>query len=120
MPKKHAFVVALFLAVALVLGAFGALRTAQLSSSARSASAATVTQRERRLDQAERQLQAALRRRPPALPALRSGAVAQAGGQRVEYVRPAPIVITRPSAAREHESEHELEAAERHGGESDD
>jgi hypothetical protein len=108
MPKKHALVISIFLAVALVLGAFGAVRTVALSTSTRTASAASVTQRERRLDLAERQLQAALARRPPALAPLASATGAPA--PRVEYVRPEPIVITRPSAAREREHESEREA----------
>lgn len=110
MPTKHALVVSIFLALALVLGAFGALRTAVLSSSAHTAAAASVTRREHRLDLAEEQLRRALARKPPALPPLASGAT-PAPAPRVEYVRPAPIVITRPSAAsqREHESEHEYD-----------
>jgi type II secretory pathway pseudopilin PulG len=108
--KKHALVVSAFLALAVLLGAFGAVRTAALSSSARAASTASVTQREHRLDQAERQLRAALARKPPALPPRSANAGAPA--PRVEYVRPEPIVITRPSASGEHEQEHESEEAD--------
>ncbi len=119
MHKLHALTIALFLALAVVLGGFAALRTGALSASTtKSATAVSISQRQHRLDQAQRQLQAALARKPPALPAVSSGTAAKGRATRVEYVRPAPIVITRPSGSREHE-DGEHEARSREGGEDD-
>ncbi len=118
MPRKHALVVAVALAIAIVLGGFAAMRSAALSSSAQTTSTASITQRAHRLDRAERQLKAALARKPPALPAISSHSSSQGRATRVEYVRPAPIVITRPSASREHEAGDDH--GERHGGHGED
>ena len=119
MHKLHALTIALFLALAVVLGGYAALRTGALSASTtKSATAASISQRQHRLDLAQRQLQAALDRKPPALPAVSSG-TAKRRATRVEFVRPAPIVITRPSGSREHE-DGEHEAQDHEGGGEDD
>ena len=117
MHKIHALTIALFLALAVVLGGFAAMRTGALSSSAKASPAASISQREHRLDRAQQQLRAALERKPPALPAISSRSSARAHATRVEYVRPAPIVITRPSASREHESGDD---GRHEGGEGED
>jgi hypothetical protein len=120
MHKLHALTIALFLALAVALGGFAALRTGALSASTKTASAdSSISQRQQRLDRAQRQLQAALARKPPALPAISSNTAAKGRATRVEYVRPAPIVITRPAGSREHEDGEHEDRSEEGQGEDD-
>jgi len=93
MNRRHTFVIALFLALAVAAGMFAALRTTELGASAASVPAAQLAARSRALDRYEASLRREAPRRPPALPAVpaaaRAGAVA---APRVVYVRPAPVV----------------------------
>jgi len=87
MNKRHAFLVALVLGVAVVLGAFAALRTTHLGAASRNAAAAQLARREQRLNAAEARLKRALAHGPAATPSVAKHP------QKVVYVRPAPIVI---------------------------
>ncbi len=113
MHRKHALVIAVLLGLAMLLGSYAAIRTAAFSTASATSTNAVISARQQRLDRAEQQLKAALARKPPALSATPVPA-SRPVAQKVEYVRPAPIVITRPSAhreddGREHESGHEDE-----------
>jgi hypothetical protein len=119
--RRHAAVIALFLALALVAGLFAAVRTTRLgATSAASAAPTQIAAKNRQLDRLETKLRLAAKKRPPALPALPAAAsrpVMAAAQPRTVYVRPAPIVRVVP---RHGESEHELEHESEHGGEIDD
>ena len=127
MNRRHAAVIALFLAVALVAGMFAALQTTQLgaSSAAPKVSAAQIAQRNRQLDAIQAKLRRQAAQKPPALPAAPASPGAPAASsapaarsQRVIYVRPAPIVKVVHRAHGDdgrHESEHDGD-----GGGSDD
>ena len=136
MNRRHATVIALFLALALVAGLFAALRTTRLgaTSATPTVSAAQIAQRNRQLDAVEAKLRTQAKQKPPALPALppptraasaRSAPAAAAPPaasqpQRVIYVRPAPIVKVVPRHGEsEHEDRYEHES-EHDGGELDD
>jgi hypothetical protein len=85
MHKTHAFVIAVVLGVAGMLGLFAASKTAHLGAAARSANQAQILQQQRRLTAAELALKKAL---------ASTATPATAGKtQRVVYVRPAPIII---------------------------
>ena len=114
MQRANAFVIALLLGAAVVIGSVAALKTAELSgASAKPAvSSQALAKRSARLDRAEIALRKALSRRPPKLPKVPrllgrdagcSGPRRRAGPPRiVRYVRPAPIVVTthRPAERR--------------------
>ena len=115
MNPKHAAVISLFLALALVAGLFSVLRTTQLGAKATAPtmSSAQITAKNRQLARYEAQLRAAAAKKPPALPALPAAgsqpvaaATAAAAPQRVVYVRPAPIVHVVHRHGGEHENEH--------------
>ena len=128
MNRRHATVIALFLALALAAGLFAALRTTQLgaASSTPKVSAAQIAQRNRQLDAIEAKLRTQAKQKPPSLPAVpalqpkASVPAAAAQPPRVIYVRPAPVVQT---VSRHGESEHEdgyEHESEHDGGELDD
>jgi hypothetical protein len=121
--RRHAAVISLFLAVALLLGMVATIRTTQLgaTASAPATSAAAVARRNRQLDRAEAALRKAAARRPPTLPALPARpaarvqlAAATATAPRTVYVRPAPIV----HVVHRHGGEHEADSGD--GGGFDD
>ena len=116
MNRRHAAVIALFLALALVAGMFAAVRTTRLgATSTASVAPAQIAAKNRQLDRLEAKLRLAAKKRPPGLPALPSTAsrpaLAAARQPRTVYVRPAPIVRVVPRHGREseHESEHGVE-----------
>lgn len=130
MNRKHAFVLAIALGVAAVLGALAAVNTARLGQPQASAStvasqAAALRTRTRLLDRQEAALRRALARRPPKLPkvpkfapiSVSAPSTAQvasapapvAAAPRVQYVRPAPIVIVKHRAHGDDGHEHEYE-----------
>jgi hypothetical protein len=135
MSRKHATVVALALALAVVMGFVALARTARAGSSAHAAgtvSSASITRRSHALDRLEASLRRSLQKQPPALPAVpafrkqaqpaasrpaRSAVPATPVAPRVVYVRPAPIVVHR-HAGGEREREHET--GERQGQGLDD
>lgn len=116
MNRRHAAVIALFLALALVAGMFAAVRTTRLGATATaSVPTAQIAAKSRQLDRLEAKLRVAANKRPPALPALpaTSSSVQLAAAQppRTVYVRPAPIVRVVP---RHGENEHESEQGAEH------
>ena len=129
MQRANAFVIALLLGAAVVIGSVAALKTAELKgASAKTAvSSQALAKRSARLDRAEIALRKALSRRPPKLPEVphfsavagsQSAAAAPAPPRIVRYVRPAPIVVTTHRAGGEgnDSGEHEHEG----GGGGDD
>jgi hypothetical protein len=127
--RRHALVIALFLALALVAGLFAAVRTTQLGAAASPAvPAAQIAAKNRQLDRAEAKLKRAAKQRPPALPALPASQppaqlAAGAAPPRTVYVRPAPIVRVVPRHGEsEHEGDHEHghESEHEHDGGHDD
>jgi hypothetical protein len=109
MNRRHAAVIALFLAVALVAGAFAALRTTSLGSHAQAVPAAQIAAKSRQLDRFEARLAREAKRKPPALPA---AAPVAAPAPRVVYQRPAPIVRVLHRHGGEDEHEHESEGSD--------
>ena len=117
MPRTHAFIVALSLAFAAVVGTVALTRTVHLGQAAAKpgVSAAVVAKRKAQLDRFEASLRAQLRHMPPAVPKVPSTPVAAPSAappaapapsvQRVVYVRPPTIVIHKHRAGGEHESE---------------
>ena len=102
MNRKHAFTVSLLLALAAVVGAVAAFRTAGVGRSAQAApvAASTIAQRNHRLDQVEASLRRALAKKPPKVKA------AARKAEKVVYVRPAPVVHVVPRSGG-HEDEGE-------------
>lgn len=119
MQRANAFVIALLLGAAVVIGSVAALKTAELNgASAKPAvSSQALAKRSARLDRAEIALRKALSRRPPKLPKVphfspvatqaASAPVAAPSPPVVRYVRPAPIVVTTHHSGGESEYEHE-------------
>jgi hypothetical protein len=126
MNGKHALTISLVVGIAAIAGTVAATKTIHLGRPAAKPAAASssVATRSKALDRVEISLQKALKQKPPKLPAL-PAAVAAGGapvagssaqqGQRVLYVRPAPIIrhVHRPGG---HESEHESSHDSEHGG----
>ena len=122
MKRTHALLLALALGIAVVAGAFAALRTTQLGSraTATNVSSTQIARQNAALNRAEATLRAELRRRPPRIPALPAGTsassaltAAAAPAQTVIYHRPPPIVHVVHRAGG---GEHEHEAAQGAGG----
>lgn len=90
MNRRHATIISVFLALALVLGVAAMLRTS--GDGARAASAGELAARNAQLDRYQSQLRAAASARPPAVPAAAAGAAREP--QRVVYVRAAQAVET--------------------------
>jgi hypothetical protein len=130
MARKHAFVLAIVLGLAATVGAVAAVTTARLGQPQANAPTiasqnAALRTRTRLLDRQEAALRRALTKRPPRLPNVprfapvsapaRSAQAASApapvaaaaAAPRVQYVRPAPIVIVKhhPHGDDGHEQE---------------
>ena len=131
MQRANAFLIALLLGAAVVIGSVAALKTVELqgASAKPTVSARSIARRNARLDRAEIALRKALARKPPKLPAVPHFAAVSApatvsapssGGSApriVRYVRAAPIVVTTHRAGGgEYEHEHEHEGGDHEGG----
>jgi hypothetical protein len=106
MKRTQSLIIALALAVAVVAGAFAALRTTQLGAKAAPHVTSTqIARQNQALDRAEAALRAELRHKPPATSTLHQ-AQRVAAAQTVIYHRPPPIVhiIHRTGGEHEHES----------------
>ena len=128
MARKHAFLIAIFLGLAAAIGAVAAINTARLGGpqakavSARSQSA-QLQRRSRLLDSQAASLRRALAKRPPKLPKVPAFSTAgtpastptSAPAPRVQYVRPAPVIIVKH---RSHEGDDHEGGDD--GGGSDD
>lgn len=118
MARKHVLLVSLLLGLAVAIGTLAAVRTTragQPSVTAPKVSSGSLAQQNRALDRVQASLRKALSRRPPKLPRVPANASAGAGpaiaaAPRIQYVRPAPIVVTKhrshgDNGAAEHEGE---------------
>ena len=128
MARKHAFLIAIFLGLAAAIGAVAAINTARLGGpqakavSAQSQSA-QLQRRSHLLNSQAASLRRALAKRPPKLPkvpAFRTAGTpastpASAPAPRVQYVRPAPVIIVKH---RSHEGDDHEGGDD--GGGSDD
>lgn len=131
MQRANAFLIALLLGAAVVVGSVAALKTAELKSASAKpgVSARTLARRNARLDRAEIALRKALARRPPKLPAVphfapvapqvAAPAPSAAAPRVIRYVRPAPIVVTQHRAGGD-EGEHGDRGEHEGGGGGDD
>ena len=111
MPRRHALALSLLIGVAAVFGVLALSRTLSLGNASRASADVAVARRTRALDRYEASLQKALAQATSTpLPAASAGS---ARAVRIVYHRPPPIVITKPRAGGEHDSESR-------GGETDD
>ena len=134
MARKHAFVIAIFLGLAAAIGAIAAIDTARLAGPQATAGStqpqsAQLQKRSRLLDIQAASLRHALAKRPPQLPKVpvfaragtsgssRTPAAAAAPAPRVQFVRPAPVIVVthRSHEGGDDEGEHDEE-----GGGGDD
>jgi hypothetical protein len=95
MARKHAVLISLAVASALVAGVFAAVRTTELGASASAGttlSAADLSSRDRELDRMSKHLRAHARKRPPKLPAL--VVPASAGGSVPSGHGPGPQLVS--------------------------
>ena len=117
MKRSHALLLALLLGVAAVAATFAVLSTTSLGMSAKAApatSSARIAARNAKLDKAEAALRHALKKRPPALPALPKRVKAQPhvvqvaapapAAQQVATSAPAPVSSEPSSDDGGHES----------------
>ena len=120
MTRRHTLAVAALLALSAAAGSFGLARTLELGAASAETNDAQVAAQERRLSAFE----ASLRRQLASSPAVPiSPHAAQSRAQRIRYVRPSPITISRAAGAYEadDDGEHDgREAFEHEGGEDDD
>jgi hypothetical protein len=82
MARKHALLISLVVAGALVAGVFAAVRTTELGASASAApsvSGSDISRRDHQLDRLAKQIEAHARKRPPKLPKLRVPAASGSG-----------------------------------------
>ena len=100
MARKHTLVLAALLAAAAVIGVLALARTTHVGAAAHTpgtVSKVTIARRSHALDRLEASLRKALAKKPPALPAVpTAGGQPAAAAPQVTYVRPAPIVVSRP------------------------
>lgn len=129
MARKHAFLIAIFLGLAAAIGAVAAINTTRLGGPQAKAvstqsQSAQLQQRSRLLNSQAASLRQALAKRPPRLPkvpAFRSAAGTPASAPtsapapRVQYVRPAPVIVV-----KHHSHEGDDHEVGDDGGGSDD
>ncbi len=130
MARKHAFVIAIFLGLAAAVGAVAAINTARLGGPQAKAvstqsQSAQLQRRSRLLNSQAAALRRTLAKRPPKLPKVpafgpagtpaSAPAPARAPAPRVQYVRPAPVIVVKH---RSHEGEDHEGGDD--GGTSDD
>ncbi len=109
MARRHTFVVAALLALSAAAGSLGLARTLKLGAASAEATNAQVVAQERRLNAFE----ASLRRQLASSPAVPVEALAtQSRAQRIEYVRPSPIVVSTSASGDESESDDEHDRGE--------
>jgi hypothetical protein len=103
-------VISIFLALALVAGAFATLRTTSLGARAAAVPAAQIAAKSRQLDRYEAALRREARKRPPTLPPL--PAAVRPGTQPTSAAQPQRVIYRRPPAivrVIHHQHEHESE-----------
>lgn len=108
MKRIHVVAVAVLLGLAAVLGVVAATRTTSVGATAHAqVSDATIAARTQRLARVERQLQRALRDRPPALPSVPASRPAAQPPAQIVYRRPAPLVVVKSGSHRGESEGHE-------------
>jgi hypothetical protein len=128
MARKHALIVAFALGLAAAVGAVAAIKTAALGQAQAKASntpsrSAQLLRRTRVLDRQEAALRRALGKRPPKLPSVprfapvaapisASPAAVPTAAPRVQYVRPAPVVVVKHRAHGDDGFEQEAEGGD--------
>ena len=120
MARRHTVVVAALLALSAVAGSLGLARTLELGAASAGANDAHVAAQERRLNAFETSLRRQLAGKPAASAERR---LTPPRAQRIRYVRPNPIVVSKSSSSYEDEpDEDERDAGEafEHEGEDDD
>ena len=126
MSRTLAIVFAALLAVNAVVGTVALTRSIHLGQASHTSSNAIVAKRTGQLDRFEASLHAQLAKKPPPLPKVpppgsaSGGTTVSAAGAvapRVQYVRPAPIIVHKHRAGGEHEVEV---ASAGEGGGADD
>ena len=128
MARKHAFVIAIFFGLAAAVGALAAINTARLGGPEAKAvstqsQSAQLQRRSRLLNSQAAALRRTLAKRPPKLPRVPAfnpagtpaSAPATAPSARVQYVRPAPVIVVKH---RSHEGDDHEDGDD--GGSSDD
>ena len=123
MHKAHAAIIALALGVAAVAGTFAALETTSLGAQAASGSGGgQLAVRKAKLDRAERKLNRAVKRRPPALPPIPAAASLSSGsGSSGPNPGPGGPVVSDDSGHNEFEDdEFDDDGHGRHHGGDDD
>lgn len=113
MSRTLVIVFAAMLAVNAVVGTVALTRSIHLGQASHTSSNAIVAKRTGQLDRFEASLHAQLAKKPPPLPKVPPGSasggttVSAAGAvaPRVQYVRPAPIIVHKHRAGGEHEDE---------------
>lgn len=114
MSRKLATVFAALLAVNAVVGTVALTRTVRLGQASHTRSNALVAKRATQLDRFEASLRAQLAKKPPPLPTMpsrsasngaRVPAAAGAVAPRVQYVRPAPIIVHKHRAGGAYEDD---------------
>ena len=127
MSRTLAIVFVAMLAVNAIVGTVALTRTIHLGQASHTSSNALVAKRSAQLDRFEASLHAQLAKKPRPLPKVPSGSGSGSGGAtvsaagaaapRVQYVRPAPIIVHKHRAGGEHEDEA---ASAGEGGGADD
>jgi hypothetical protein len=131
MARKHALIVAVVLGLAAAVGAVAAIKTAGLGQAQANASStpsqsAQLLRRTRLLDRQEAALRRAVVRRPPKLPRVprfapvaaptpapaSPVAAAPPAAPRVQYVRPAPVIVVKHRSHGEDGVGHEAEGSD--------
>jgi predicted lipid-binding transport protein (Tim44 family) len=119
MNRRHALVISIFLALALVAGLLAGLRTTHLGARSSAAPAPQLAAKSRQLDRYEAALRREAQKRPPALPPVPAAA---APARHAAAAPPVQTIYRRPPAIvhvvhRQHEAGHETE---HESGELDD
>jgi hypothetical protein len=112
MEKVRLTIVAGLIAAAAVLGLVAVTRTTAIATAHRQSADAAIAARIRQLDRFEAGLRHALRRKPPALPALPAKSAAAPAPPRVMYQRPPAIVVVHHA----HHGDDGFAEADRGGG----
>jgi hypothetical protein len=113
MARKHAFLISIAVALALVAGVYAAMQTTELGASASSSpevSDAQIRQRDRQLDRIAQKIRTHRKKRPPAVPALvapgSSGTRASSGGSLSSGPGPGPQILVSNSGPGSASSGH--------------
>ncbi len=113
MNRGHALIISLLLAAAVVAGVLALTRSGDPASA--SVRSGEIAARQAKLDAWQRELEAALAKKPPTLPALPQRGTSSAAADRVVYVRESGSSAGR--GEDDHGEEHEADEQESEHGE---